>query len=216
MNAKKDAVVYRGEKPCESLRQALAGAVAGETIVLRGDVTLRETLVLDKAVTLTTDGAPRTIRAEHSGAALKLTAAATVQGSGEDAALVIDGCGVERQDALVHLAGEGGFFRYVTVTGGNSGGCGGALYAAAGAAARMEYCALRENRAAVGGAGFVEAGGDLRQPRRGEGRCLPPAGQDAAHRLHHCPQHRRCAPRKRGARGTIAALCRAGVGVAGR
>ena len=126
MNAKKDAVVYRGEKPCESLRQALAGAVAGETIVLRGDVTLWETLVLDKAVTLTTDGAPRTIRAEHSGAALKLTAAATVQGSGEDAALVIDGCGVERQDALVHLAGEGGFFRYVTVTGGNSGGCGGA------------------------------------------------------------------------------------------
>ena len=165
MNAKKDAVVYRGEKPCESLRQALAGAVAGETIVLRGDVTLWETLVLDKAVTLTTDGAPRTIRAEHSGAALKLTAAATVQGSGEDAALVIDGCGVERQDALVHLAGEGGFFRYVTVTGGNSGGCGGALYAAAGATARMEYCTLCDNRAAVGGAGFVEAGADIKLHR---------------------------------------------------
>ena len=165
MNAKKDAVVYRGEKPCESLRQALAGAVAGETIVLRGDVTLWETLVLDKAVTLTTDGAPRTNRAEHNGPVLRLTAAATVAGVGEDAPLVIDGCGMERRDALVHLAGEGGFFRYVTVTGGNSGGRGGALYAAAGAAARMEYCTLRENRAAVGGAGFVEAGGDLKLHR---------------------------------------------------
>ena len=165
MDQKKEMPVYRGEQPYESLHRALADAAAGEIIVLRGDVTLRETLVLDKAVTLTTDGAPRTIRAVHSGAALTLTAAATVQGAGQDAALVIDGCGEERQDALVHLAAEGGFFRYVTVTGGNSGGCGGALYAAAGAVARMEYCTLCGNRAAVGGAGFVEAGADVKLHR---------------------------------------------------
>ena len=165
MNEKKDAPVRCGDRAYESLPLAVAAAAAGDTLVLRRDITLQQTLVLDKALTLTTDGAPRTIRAEHSGAALKLTAAATVAGVGEDAPLVIDGCGMERQDALVHLAGEGGFFRYVTVTGGNSGGRGGALYAAAGAAARMEYCALRENRAAVGGAGFVEAGGDVKLHR---------------------------------------------------
>ena len=165
MNEKKDAPVRCGDRAYESLPLAVAAAAAGDTLVLRRDITLQQTLVLDKALNLTTDGAPRTIRAEHNGPVLRLTAAATVAGSGEDAPLVLDGCGVERQDALVHLAGEGSFFRYVTVTGGNSGGRGGALYAAAGAAARMEYCALRENRAAVGGAGFVEAGGDLKLHR---------------------------------------------------
>lgn len=165
MNAKKDAPVYRGDQGYESLHRAVAEAAAGETIVLRRDVTLCETLVLDKAVTLTTDGASRTIRACHGGAALQITAAATVQGAGEDAPLILDGCGVERRDALVHLAGEGALLRYVTVRGGCGALRGGALYGAAGATARMEYCTLCGNRAAVGGAGFVEAGADLKLHR---------------------------------------------------
>ena len=82
MNEKKDAPVRCGDRAYESLPLAVAAAAAGDTLVLRRDITLQQTLVLDKALTLTTDGAPRTIRAEHNGPVLRLTAAATVQGSG--------------------------------------------------------------------------------------------------------------------------------------
>ena len=125
MNARNDAPVRCDAREYESLTQAVAHAAAGDTLVLQSDITLRQTLVLDKAVTLTTDGVRRTIRAEHSGPVLHLTAAATVAGAGEDAPLVIDGCGAQREDALVHLAGEGSLFRHVTLQGGCCRGCGG-------------------------------------------------------------------------------------------
>ena len=146
----------------EDLTEAVAAAQDGDTLVLHGDVLLHRTLVLDKAVTLTTDGQQRTVRAEHTGAAVTVTASCRLLGASQEAPLVVDGGGLCRDGALVELHGEDIYFQYVTVCGGCNSGLGGGIYGGADCRARMEYCVICRNCAAVGGAGFVECGGDLK------------------------------------------------------
>jgi len=150
-----------GERRYDSLAAALAAARAGDTLVLCADAVLHAALVLDKAVTLTTDGAPRTIRADHDGAVICIRAACRLLGASAQAPLVIDGGALPRRESLVRLEGQDIFFRHVTVTGGCCSGTGGGIFAAALSCARMEDCAITYNRAAVGGAGFVEAEAEL-------------------------------------------------------
>ncbi len=168
MGARKETSAHRGKLVLcgdvyyDSLHDALSAASAGDILTLCGDVVLEQALVLDKAVTLTTDGVQaRTIRAQNNGAALRVSESCIVQGACAEAPLIIDGCGVKRSAALLHLDGDGICFRHVTVLGGYNDGCGGAVYAAAGSRSRMEHCTLTRNRAALGGAGFVDAGANL-------------------------------------------------------
>ena len=160
MNGKK-GIVQCGEGYYDSLSAAVAAAGEGDTLVLRGDAVLSDTLVLDRPVTLTTDGVCRTVRAQNGAVAIRVKAPCTVTGAGEEAPLVIDGCGGQRDGALLRLECAGSLFRYVTVRGGSNTGRGGGVYAAAPSNSRMEYSVLCHNCAAVGGAGFVEKGAEL-------------------------------------------------------
>lgn len=157
-----DNLILCGDVYYGSLHAALSAASAGDILTLCGDVVLEQTLVLDKAVTLTTDGVQeRTIRAQNNSAALRVNAACTVRGVCPESPLIIDGCGIKRTTSLLHLDSDGICFRHITVLGGYNDGRGGAVYAATGSRSRMEYCTLAHNRAALGGAGFVDAGGNL-------------------------------------------------------
>ena len=159
-------VVRAGQKDYASLADALLAAADGEVLVLLGDAEVQDTVRLTRSVTLTADGVePRTIRFIGCGAAMEIGDGCTVAGGSADAPLILDGCGIERDAALLELAGEGIELRHVTVRGGSNRGRGGAVYAAAGSKARMEYCTLCGNRAAVGGAGFVDVGADLKLHR---------------------------------------------------
>lgn len=159
-------VVRIGARSFSSLPEALSQAGEGDTLVLLCDVECGETLYLDRAVTLCTDGAaPRTIRCTASGAALVLHDGCTVAGSGEEAPLIIDGGSRPRKDALIRLCGKEIALRYVTVQNGHGAVHGGGLFAAAGSTGRMEYCRLTGNRACKGGGGFVEAGADIKLHR---------------------------------------------------
>ena len=152
--------VYIGELRYAGLVEAAAAAVAGDTLVLHADISLDGTLVLDKAVTLTTDGMQRTIYLTGSGDGLCLQAGCTLAGSPE-APLVIDGGGRRRDGALLRLCSKAVSGRYLAVRGGCATGCGGGIYAAAGSNSRIEYSEITGNCAAVGGGGFVAADGEL-------------------------------------------------------
>lgn len=146
----------------DGLAAAVAAAKDGDTLVLCRDVEVDGTLVLDKAITLTTDGLQERVisAAEGGGALMRVTAACAVRGT-QISPLAIDGCGKSRNGALLHLQGAGSVFDYVTIRNNRNTGFGGGIYAANGSNTRMEHCTISHNGASVGGAGFVEAGAEL-------------------------------------------------------
>lgn len=150
----------------DTLPAAVAAAREGDTVTLCADICLERTLVLDRPITITTDGQRRTIRSEGCGEGLlRLTGACSLLGAHEEAQLIINGCGAERCGALVHLQGAGSVLRYVTIQNNVNTGCGGGLYAAAGAESFCEYCTICDNEALRGGGGLVEDGAEVKLNR---------------------------------------------------
>lgn len=101
-----------------ALEQAVDAAAEGQTIVLLADVQLSGSVKLDKKLTITTDGQPRTITApEYTGSyLLNVTAAnVTIKGTGEEGRLIIDGQGITRERALVCLQAKDTTLEYVTL-----------------------------------------------------------------------------------------------------
>jgi len=92
-----------GETGYATLAEAVAAAQSGDTVVLVSDAVLTETLAIDKAITLTTDGlGKRTVTGDAAltGSFFKVTSGGVKLSGTADSRLMIDGAGVER-DSLI-------------------------------------------------------------------------------------------------------------------
>ncbi|MBQ7248077.1 MAG: right-handed parallel beta-helix repeat-containing protein [Lachnospiraceae bacterium] len=110
-----------GETGYTSLPDALTAANEGDTIVLVADTGISDSLIINKAVTITTDGSDRTINlsdamAEVTGWAIKLeTAKITLAGTPEGR-IILDGRNLERDRGVLWISSKAGAtVSYVTV-----------------------------------------------------------------------------------------------------
>ena len=162
VNATPPAYVAKiGEVGYESLAEAVAAAQAGDTVVVIGDVVLAETLTVDKAITLTTDGvADRTITgtpgADNYYINIKADAAVTVKGTAASR-LIVDGENATHDRALVAVQTADTVLEYVVLKNNinsNADYTGGALYVNK-TGVQMKNCVLQDNKSGGGGAAYL-------------------------------------------------------------
>ena len=150
-----------GEIGYESLAAAVAAAQAGETVVIVDDVVLDETLTVDKAITITTDGvADRTVTgipsADNYYINIKADAAVAIKGTAASR-LVIDGENVTHDRGLVAVQTADSVLEYVVLQNninGNTENLGGALYVNK-TGVVLNNCVLQGNQSGGGGAVYA-------------------------------------------------------------
>ena len=150
-----------GETGYETLAAAVAAAQAGDTVVIIDDVVLTETLVVDKAITIATDGAADRIITGTPGSGnyyinIKADAAVNMKGTAASR-LIIDGENATHDRALVAVQTAGSVLEYVVLqnnVNGNVDYTGGALYVNKSGVV-LDHCVLQGNRSDGGGAVYA-------------------------------------------------------------
>ena len=163
---KEPHVAKIGETGYESLAAAVAAAQSGDTVTVIDDVVLTETLTIDKAITLTTDGvADHTVTgtpsADNYYINIKADAAVTIKGTAASR-LIIDGKNETHQRGLVAVQTANSVLEYVVLQNNINGSTktfGGALYVNTSGVV-LNNCVLQGNQS--GGGGAVYATGDAR------------------------------------------------------
>ncbi len=157
----REAVCRIGNKNYSSLYGALLDADDGDEIVILKDC-YTAALTIDKAITISTDGAERKLGKVSAGAIFNIArgGSLTLKGT-EQAKLVLDGNSFVQTSPLIRAEGnltarycifQNNIIRNV------SGGVGGAIYAAGAAEStvNVESCEFRNNSAWCGGAVYVK------------------------------------------------------------
>ncbi len=156
-----------GEQKYDTLAEAVAAAQSGDTIVIINDMILADTLTIEKAITITTDGvADRTIYSAVEGADyyINVKADGVVITGSENSRLIIDGEGKTHQRGLVALQGTGCKLEYVTLQNNISTYNGGGLYtnSAEGVLNNVEFINCKAEGAELcGGALYLTSSGGV-------------------------------------------------------
>lgn len=147
-----------------TLESAVAASSAGDTIVLVSDVVLESTLIVEKGITITTDGVThRKITGTPSSNNYLInvkTAATTLSGTGETSRLIVDGENGTHDRALICLQAANSALRYVTIQNNTSTYSGGGGLYTNKTGITVEYCNIVNNQCTgtTGGGGVYLTG----------------------------------------------------------